>query len=277
MKGWVYVISNPSMPGIVKVGFTMDAPEDRARELSSSSGVPRENELDYAILVDNPRDLEQSVHSCMRNIREGKEWFKCTVEHAVNVIKDNYSGTVHREKYEKIDRERTERERAQRQLQYENERRAVEAAEVQKRRDFEDAQIKREQYKTQAALIEKKHRSAIDTASKPKLLWGRIMICFCCFFIPFMFGGNILIAMAISTFLTLAFVYTSAISHWFKSHEDDGEFASAMKARNDEMQALQYSIFGREPSNIYYCWKCGEKMKRGEGIKCPQCKTIHIL
>ncbi|WP_220385717.1 GIY-YIG nuclease family protein, partial [Klebsiella pneumoniae] len=40
MEGWVYVLSNPCMPGIYKVGMTTTSPEVRARELSSATGVP---------------------------------------------------------------------------------------------------------------------------------------------------------------------------------------------------------------------------------------------
>lgn len=40
MEGWVYVLSNPCMPGIYKIGMTTTSPEVRARELSSATGVP---------------------------------------------------------------------------------------------------------------------------------------------------------------------------------------------------------------------------------------------
>ena len=79
MKGWVYVFSNPSMPGIVKIGYTLSDPEIRARELDAT-GVPHPFEVDYSILVDNPRDLEQSVHRCLKDINAGKEFFRCSSE-----------------------------------------------------------------------------------------------------------------------------------------------------------------------------------------------------
>ena len=36
--GWVYVLTNDAMPGLVKVGQTYKTPEIRAQELSSESG-----------------------------------------------------------------------------------------------------------------------------------------------------------------------------------------------------------------------------------------------
>jgi hypothetical protein len=39
MRGWIYVISNNSMPGLVKVGYSMKDPEERAKELDHT-GTP---------------------------------------------------------------------------------------------------------------------------------------------------------------------------------------------------------------------------------------------
>ena len=39
--GYVYIMTNPAMPGLVKIGSTTLLPDERARQLSSSTGVPR--------------------------------------------------------------------------------------------------------------------------------------------------------------------------------------------------------------------------------------------
>jgi len=36
MKGWVYIIANKAMPGLVKVGYSMKDPELRAAELNNT-------------------------------------------------------------------------------------------------------------------------------------------------------------------------------------------------------------------------------------------------
>lgn len=38
--GWVYVLENESMPGVYKIGMTTSTPEKRAKDISSSTGVP---------------------------------------------------------------------------------------------------------------------------------------------------------------------------------------------------------------------------------------------
>ena len=65
MKGWVYVIRNKSMPGIVKVGFSTKDPEMRAAELNNT-GSPHPYTVDYEVLVDDPRNIEQLVHDRLK-------------------------------------------------------------------------------------------------------------------------------------------------------------------------------------------------------------------
>ena len=75
MKGWVYVITNKAMSGIVKVGHSTKDPELRAKELEST-GVPGRYEVEYDILIKELKDF-----------RVDKEWFRCSVEEAVTAIK----------------------------------------------------------------------------------------------------------------------------------------------------------------------------------------------
>jgi hypothetical protein len=86
MKGWVYVITNAAMPGLVKVGFTMNDPEIRARELNHT-GSPHPYIVAYDILVDEPRQIEQSTHKLLLQKLEKKEWFRCSSEEAIAAIK----------------------------------------------------------------------------------------------------------------------------------------------------------------------------------------------
>ena len=84
-SGWVYIFTNKAMPGIVKVGYTTRHPNKRARDLSQS-GVPYPYVVEYAVRVTAPYPLEQRVHHALSHCREGKEWFRCSVEHAREVI-----------------------------------------------------------------------------------------------------------------------------------------------------------------------------------------------
>ena len=87
-QGWVYIFSNPGLPKIVKVGFTLKHPHDRAKELSHS-GVPSPYVIEYAVRVDDPHELEKRVHQYLTSeqLNDGKEWFRCSADHAIAVLK----------------------------------------------------------------------------------------------------------------------------------------------------------------------------------------------
>lgn len=72
MKGWVYVISNRAMPGLVKVGYSEKDPEERAKELDHT-GAPYPYIVEYEILVEGPYEIEQRVHQILSRYLEGKE------------------------------------------------------------------------------------------------------------------------------------------------------------------------------------------------------------
>lgn len=107
MKGWVYVITNKSLLGLVKVGFSMKDPEIRANELNHT-GSPHPYDVEYDVLVENPRDVEQSIHKKLHAKREGKEWFRCTPEEAVAAIKAFVGSAALLENYKRVDRVRAE-------------------------------------------------------------------------------------------------------------------------------------------------------------------------
>jgi hypothetical protein len=86
IRGWVYAISNPSMPGLVKVGFSTKDPSLRANELGGT-GSPTPFEVIYDVLVLNPRDCEQKVHKTLTPHHHGKEWFRCSPQEAVSAIR----------------------------------------------------------------------------------------------------------------------------------------------------------------------------------------------
>lgn len=85
IRGWVYVISNEAMPGLLKVGFSTKDPHLRARELSHT-GSPRPYIVEYDALVRAPRETEQLIHKALRDQHDGKEWFRCTLEEAIAAI-----------------------------------------------------------------------------------------------------------------------------------------------------------------------------------------------
>lgn len=93
-RGWVYIISNPSMPGIIKVGYSTNHPRARAKELKTT-GIPTAYKVIFSVVVDNPYELEQKVHNHLRKYRKGGEWFTCSSAVAAAAIKELYSGAYH--------------------------------------------------------------------------------------------------------------------------------------------------------------------------------------
>jgi hypothetical protein len=98
VRGWVYVITNKAMPGLVKVGYSTKDPMLRAKELDGT-GVPHAFEVIYDALVSNPREVEQKAHKLLSESREAKEWFHCSIEAALQAIRSSagqiYQETMH--------------------------------------------------------------------------------------------------------------------------------------------------------------------------------------
>lgn len=85
MAGWVYIISNKAMPGILKIGYTERTPYIRAYELYNT-GCPYPYKVDYSVYVNKPFEVEQKAHELQCSTNVGKEWFSCSQEQAIETI-----------------------------------------------------------------------------------------------------------------------------------------------------------------------------------------------
>jgi hypothetical protein len=86
VRGWVYVITNKSMPGLIKVGFSLKDPNLRAGELYNT-GIPYQYVVEYEVFVYEPFEIEQRVHKDLKDFKEAKEWFRCSVGEAKSAIR----------------------------------------------------------------------------------------------------------------------------------------------------------------------------------------------
>lgn len=86
IRGWVYVIENKAMPGLLKVGYSTKDPVLRAKELAST-GSPRPYCVVFDALVEGPRSIERATHVLLASHREGKEWFRCSQVEAIKAIR----------------------------------------------------------------------------------------------------------------------------------------------------------------------------------------------
>jgi hypothetical protein len=57
-SGLVYILVNPHMPNLIKIGRTGRTAEERAAEISRATGVPAEFEVIYDELVSNAAAVE---------------------------------------------------------------------------------------------------------------------------------------------------------------------------------------------------------------------------
>lgn len=89
-KGFVYVMANPAMPGIVKIGRTSRNPIDRAHELYVT-GVPHPFSIEFVLYAENSMELEEVAHKRFRRqrVNSGREFFQVptadVIEWLVNV------------------------------------------------------------------------------------------------------------------------------------------------------------------------------------------------
>lgn len=90
VEGWVYVLSNEYMPGIYKVGMTTVSPENRAKELSSATGVPDKFKIEAAFYSDSPGNDESYIHECLAKYRinEAREFFRCELDDITDVCSE---------------------------------------------------------------------------------------------------------------------------------------------------------------------------------------------
>jgi hypothetical protein len=86
--GYLYILSNPSMPGLLKIGLTTRQVPDRVAELNAATGVPASFAIEAYFESTNPPAHEKSVHDRLRHSRvRGKEFFRVSVEEAIQVVR----------------------------------------------------------------------------------------------------------------------------------------------------------------------------------------------
>ena len=84
---YLYILSNPSMPGLIKVGKTTTHPDQRMAELHST-GVPTPFELECSFAVPDCHESERKAHNALRAYRvaNNREFFRLSVKSAIEKI-----------------------------------------------------------------------------------------------------------------------------------------------------------------------------------------------
>lgn len=71
MLGFIYIMSNPSHSGLLKIGQMSKDPLVRRKELSTT-GVPEEFVIEYQALVSDYRRQEKLIHQKLSKVRYSK-------------------------------------------------------------------------------------------------------------------------------------------------------------------------------------------------------------
>lgn len=87
---FIYILTNRSLPGLVKIGRTDRSVAERVRELSAHTGVPTEFTIFREFRVSNSVSIERAVHVRLGEYRlsENREFFSLEPETAAEVIEE---------------------------------------------------------------------------------------------------------------------------------------------------------------------------------------------
>ncbi len=87
MGEYIYILSNPSMSGLIKIGKTTTSPDKRMSELHST-GVPMPFVLEFSAEVEDCTASERAAHLALQEYRVSKsrEFFRTSVRNALFVI-----------------------------------------------------------------------------------------------------------------------------------------------------------------------------------------------
>lgn len=91
--GYLYALSNPSMPGLLKIGFTARSVEDRVSELDSSTATPIRFDIAFYFACTEPQIDEALAHEALNKHRlnESREFFKISEIDALSILCERLS------------------------------------------------------------------------------------------------------------------------------------------------------------------------------------------
>ena len=93
-QGYVYVMVNPSLPNMVKIGKTTKDPNDRAKELSATTGVPTPFMAIFYKPFINCDITEKTIHNYLGQkgcrVNDNREFFYLSANDAIAIVQNYY-------------------------------------------------------------------------------------------------------------------------------------------------------------------------------------------
>jgi len=85
----VYVLTNPAMPGLVKIGYSADPDTNNRIGQLYTTGVPVPFKLEFACRVPNFAEVERALHIAFgpQRINPRREFFRIEPEQAIAILK----------------------------------------------------------------------------------------------------------------------------------------------------------------------------------------------
>ena len=98
-KGFIYALSNPAFPELLKIGFSSKDPSDRAGKLYTT-GVPTPYALAYYCFIDGAQTIERRVHAMISAYRHNndREFFRIDLASLKKLIR-----SLHTPEFEFVD------------------------------------------------------------------------------------------------------------------------------------------------------------------------------
>ena len=89
MAGYIYCLTNTSIPGLVKIGKTKSDPKVRAAQLSANSGVPTQFDIAWSMPAGDADAAEAALHKSLvkHRVNDRREFFGCTPKKALAAAK----------------------------------------------------------------------------------------------------------------------------------------------------------------------------------------------
>jgi len=87
--GIIYLLTNPAMPGLVKIGITNRADVQMRMDELYSTSVPVPFECAFACRVENPNEVEDALHIAFapNRVNPKREFFEIETNQAIAILK----------------------------------------------------------------------------------------------------------------------------------------------------------------------------------------------
>jgi T5orf172 domain len=87
MPGYVYILTNRHMRGLVKIGKTVNDPEDRAKQVTGEWNAPADFDVEHSEIFEDCDQVEKHLHSIFAHARTTRgEFFQIPLQTAIDTL-----------------------------------------------------------------------------------------------------------------------------------------------------------------------------------------------